>query len=65
MIDATRYVRWDVVAICLAMAVLFTFEMLGVFTARYITITAIVKGTVPPWVRAMILGWLCYHFMKP
>jgi uncharacterized membrane protein YozB (DUF420 family) len=51
------------IAMCLALAVVFGFEMLGVFTDRYVTITAIVRQTVPLWARAMILGWLCYHFM--
>lgn len=58
------YTRWDVVAMCLAMSVLFTFEMLGVFTSHYITITAIVRAYVPKWLRAMLLGWLVYHFMS-
>ena len=55
--------RWDVIAMCVALAVVFTFEMLGVFTTRYITITALVRGYMPLWVRAMVLGWMCYHFM--
>lgn len=58
-----RYVRWDVIAMLTAMSVLFTFEMLGVFTDKYVTITELVRLYVPKWVRAMILGWLCYHFM--
>jgi len=48
---------------CAALAVVFTFEMLGVFTDRYVTITAIVRGVIPKWARAMLLGWLCYHFL--
>lgn len=59
----SQYIRWDVVAMCTALAVVFTFEMLGVFTAKYITITAIVRTYMPLWARAMVLGWLCYHFM--
>lgn len=59
----TQYVRWDVIALCAALAVVFVFEMLGVFTTRYVTITALVRQAVPLWARAMILGWLCYHFM--
>jgi uncharacterized membrane protein YozB (DUF420 family) len=51
------------IVMCLALAVVFGFEMLGVFTDRYVTITAVVRQTVPLWARAMILGWLCYHFM--
>ena len=55
--------RWDVIVMCVALATVFTFEMLGVFTARYITITALVRGYMPLWTRAMVLGWMCYHFM--
>lgn len=58
-----KYITWDVIAMCCALAVVFGFEMLGVFTTQYITITAIVRNTIPLWARAMVLGWLCYHFM--
>ena len=64
MFDPSLFKRWDVIAMCAAMSIVFTLEMFGVFTNRYVTITAIVRGTVPLWARAMILGWLCYHFMK-
>ena len=63
MFNFSRYTHWDMIVMCLALAVVFGFEMLGVFTDRYVTITAIVRQTVPLWARAMILGWLCYHFM--
>ena len=64
MLDFSKYVRWDMVAMCVALATVFSFELLGVFTDRYVTITAIVKQTVPLWVRAMLLGWMCWHFMS-
>jgi len=48
---------------CVAMAIVFGFEMMGVFGHKYITITALVRMYMPKWVRAMILGWLVYHFM--
>ena len=48
----------------LALGVVFVFELMGVFTARYITITAIVRWAVPRWARAMVLGWLCWHFLS-
>ena len=63
MLDVSKYLRWDIVAMSLALAVVFTFEMLGVFSSRYVTITAIVRAYLPKWVRAMVLGWLVYHFM--
>jgi uncharacterized membrane protein YozB (DUF420 family) len=61
--NIAQYIRWDVAMMCLAMAVLFAFEMLGVFTDKYITITALVRMYMPKWMRAMILGWMVYHFM--
>lgn len=63
--NLSDFSRWDVIAMCVALAVVFTFEMLGIFTLRYITITALVRAYMPMWARAMILGWLCYHFMIP
>ena len=58
-----KFVRWDVVVTIVAMAVVFGFEMLGVFTDRYVTITAVVRAVCPRWLRAMICGWLYYHFV--
>lgn len=62
-LNLAPYLRWDVIAMCAALAIVFGFEMAGVFGSKYITITAIVRGVVPLWARAMFLGWLCYHFM--
>lgn len=59
----SRYVRWDLVAMLAALAVVFGFELLGVFTDRYVTITALVRLYVPRWARAMVCGWLLYHFV--
>jgi hypothetical protein len=61
--DLSKYVRWDLVAMAVALGILFGFELLGVFTDRYVTITAIIRATLPKWARAMICGWLFYHFV--
>lgn len=63
MYNLVNFKHWDVVAMCVAMAIVFGFEMMGVFGHKYITITALVRMYMPKWVRAMILGWLVYHFM--
>jgi hypothetical protein len=62
MVDVDLFRRWDVIAMCLAMAILFVLEMLGVFTDRYVTITAIVRS-VPRWALSMVWGWLGWHFL--
>lgn len=59
----SKFTQWDVIALSVALAVVFGFEMLGVFTDRYVTITALVRATLPKWLRAMICGWLYYHFV--
>jgi hypothetical protein len=59
----SQYLRWDYLAMFLAMGILFTLEMLGIFGRHYVTITAIVRAFLPAWARAMILGWLCFHFL--
>ena len=56
--------HWDVVALCVAMAVVFVFEMVGVFRTDYVTITYLVRSYMPFWMRAMILGWMWWHFMS-
>lgn len=63
MMPLVKYVRWDVSAMFAALLVVIVFEMMGVFTDRYITITALVRAYIPDWMKAMILGWLWYHFM--
>jgi uncharacterized protein YjeT (DUF2065 family) len=47
--------RWDLVAMCVAMAILFVLEMLGVFGHPNVTITAIVRLT-PRWMSGNGLG---------
>jgi hypothetical protein len=54
--------RWDLVAMCVAMAILFALEMLGIFGYPNVTITAIVRLT-PKWMLAMVWGWLGWHFL--
>lgn len=58
-----NYVGWDIVLMAIAMAIVFGFEMLGVFTDKYVTITAITRAYMPRWARAMLCGWLYYHFV--
>jgi hypothetical protein len=64
MIGLERYPHWDMVLMCIALAIVFGFEMLGVSQpGKYVTITSIVKQTCPKWVLAMVWGWLLYHFI--
>ena len=64
MLDISKYVRWDIIAMSTALTIVFALEMLGVFTSNNITITALVRAYLPKWLRAMILGWMCWHFMS-
>lgn len=54
--------RWDLIAMCISMAVIFTLEMFGVFGKHCVTITAIVR-LLPKWLLAMVWGWLGWHFI--
>jgi hypothetical protein len=56
-------IRWDYVAMCVAMGILFTLEMFGVFGKHYVTITFIIRTYMPIWARAMVWGWLGWHFL--
>lgn len=47
---------------CLALSVVFAFEMLGISSDQYVTITSLARAYLPLWLRSMILGWLVYHF---
>lgn len=57
------YNRVQLIATCLALGVVFALEIMGLVSTRFVTITAICRDVVPRWVRAMICGWLCYHFV--
>lgn len=54
--------RWDLILMCLALSVVFAFEMLGISSDQYVTITSLARAYLPLWLRSMILGWLVYHF---
>jgi hypothetical protein len=55
--------RWDLIVMLCILASAFAFEMFGVFKQQYVTITEIICRFVPVWARAMIWGWLGYHFL--
>jgi hypothetical protein len=55
--------RWDLFMMFGLMAAIFIFELVGVFSPRLVTITQIVKATVPIPVRIMICSWICWHFV--
>ena len=55
--------RWDVIAMLAALAVVTGFELLGVFTDRYVTITYLCRTYIPKWALAAIWGWLGWHFI--
>jgi len=61
-LDLSILKRWDVIAMCISMAVLFVLEMLGVFGHKFVTITAIVR-LAPKWILSMVWGWLGWHFI--
>ena len=55
--------KWDVVVVLVLMGALITFEMLGVFAPRMVTITEIIKDFIPMPLRIMIYAWLGWHFI--
>lgn len=55
--------HWDLIAMFIGMAVIFTFEMLGVFSTKMVTLTMIIKAYTPMPLRWMIIGWLFWHFI--
>jgi hypothetical protein len=38
-------------------------ELLGVFDDHYPTLTYFALHAVPRFALAMLMGWLCYHFL--
>jgi hypothetical protein len=59
-----RYATWNLYVWLVLFVWAFVWEMLGVFGGRQdATLTQLVRATVPPWLRAMFLGWIVYHFL--
>ncbi len=55
--------RWDLIAMFLLLALVFIFEMLGVFSPKMITITQIIKDFIPMPIRIMVCSWITWHFV--
>jgi uncharacterized membrane protein YozB (DUF420 family) len=59
-----QYANWNLYLWLVLFVVTLTVELLGVFYGRQdATLTYLIRSTVPAWLRAMILGWLVYHFL--
>jgi hypothetical protein len=58
------FATWNLTFWCLFAAIGFTLEFIGIFHGKQdATLTYLIRNSVPAWARAMVLGWLCYHFM--
>lgn len=57
------YPHWDTIAWAIALGTCVTLEALGLINPGDATLTQLIKTTIPIWARAMILGWLSYHFL--
>jgi hypothetical protein len=55
--------RWDLVLMVALLTAVTVFELLGVFNPKFITITALIKSTIPMQIRVMIYSWLGWHFI--
>lgn len=55
--------HWNLIVMFVLFGVMFGFEMLGVFSTHYVTITQIIKAAVPMPVRWMLISWLFWHFI--
>lgn len=62
-ISLSTFHHWDIVAMLLSLGVVLGFEMLGIFTDRYVTITWLTRTYIPRWILAAVWGWLGWHFL--
>lgn len=58
-----NFPAWNRVLWLCVIALAFALEFLGIFNTREATLTQLIKETLPAPFRAMVLGWLCYHFL--
>lgn len=54
---------WNRVLWLSAIALALALEFLGIFRPGEATLTALIKQTIPTAFRAMIVGWLAFHFV--
>ena len=54
---------WDLAVMFVLLDSIFTFEMLGVFNAHFVTLTQIIKTFIPIAIRVMLCAWLTWHFV--
>lgn len=59
----SSFAKWNLIFWAVAFSVVLVMELLGVFDSHFATITALTRKFVPLWARAMICGWVCYHFV--
>jgi hypothetical protein len=57
------WLGWDKAAWCVVIAAALGLEFFGIFDPIGATLTRLICATIPAWGRAMLLGWLCYHFL--
>jgi hypothetical protein len=58
------YSGWNLYLWLVLFILTFTNEMLGVLWGRHdVTLTYLIRNSIPAWGRAMILGWLVWHFL--
>jgi len=55
--------NWDTAAWCAVLGAAFALEALGLTRPGDATLTQLIRAAIPIWARAMILGWLFYHFL--
>ena len=61
-----KFPHWNLIVWLILLAAIGAFEGLGIANGKLATLTAIIKATIPVWARAMIWGWLGWHFViKP
>jgi hypothetical protein len=54
---------WNRIIWLVVIGLAFALEFLGIFRPGEATLTALIKATIPTAFRAMIVGWLAYHFV--
>lgn len=58
-----KFPSWNVAIWLVIIGAFAVFELIGVFSGKLATLTDLIRQWLPIWVRAMILGWLTWHFL--
>lgn len=58
-----QFARWNVIVWFATLIVVLGLELIGIWVQNFLTLTELIQMYIPLWLRAIIIGWLAWHFL--